>query len=181
MVIPSDHAGHPRPVSLLKALQRIPIHSVPFLSSGAGLIEKEVWVLSPENGFDYFVQWIWELDQGTFGRWSLADENPETAKATAAQYQNFSAFLAHLLSAGVVEATHLSAIIKPAFFGTEALYREPPQSEPYVPAGAQWMLYESHALYDMCDKRAFGGRILSHKWSIGSGETSLGGLGARVR
>ena len=63
MVIPYNHAGQHRLVSLLQELQRMPLHKAPWFVSGK-IIEKELYDLTPTNGYDYFQQWLWELDQG---------------------------------------------------------------------------------------------------------------------
>lgn len=63
MVIPFDHPGQDRLVSLLQELQRMPLHKVPWFFSDK-VITKDIYNLTPENEYDYFQQWLWELDQG---------------------------------------------------------------------------------------------------------------------
>ena len=63
MVIPYNHDGQDRLLSLLQEIQRIPLHKVPWFASGE-IIEKELYDLTQANGYDYFQQSLWELDQG---------------------------------------------------------------------------------------------------------------------
>jgi len=66
MVVPYNHVGQDRLVSLLQALQRMPRHKVPWFVVDK-VVEKELYDLTHANGYDYLKQWLWELDQGIFG------------------------------------------------------------------------------------------------------------------
>ena len=70
MATPYSHEGQDRLVSLLIELQRIPLHKVPQFESDK-IVEKELYNLTPANGYDYFQQWLWELDQGKLCRASI--------------------------------------------------------------------------------------------------------------
>jgi hypothetical protein len=59
--IPSEHVGHQRLANLLQELQNIPVHSVPWLANG-GLMEKELWILSQDNDYDYYMESMREID-----------------------------------------------------------------------------------------------------------------------
>jgi len=41
----------------------MPRHTVPWYVAGQ-VTEKELYDLTPANGYDYFQQWLYELDQG---------------------------------------------------------------------------------------------------------------------
>ena len=80
-------------------------------------------------------------------------------------YINFSAFLARLLAAGVVEATRLSALIRPSPFGS----RKPSgdsaeQYTPYASAAAEWIIYAGDVLFEMCEKDTLI-QIGKQKWT----------------
>ncbi|UNI19641.1 hypothetical protein JDV02_005816 [Purpureocillium takamizusanense] len=155
MAVPADHPGQDRLVELLRELQRLPRHEVPE-KVGDELFHKELWVLAPENKYDGFEQQLWELDQGTF----TATQQVERSEAIAASYVNFSAFLARLLAGAVVEATRLSALIRPSPFATvnpltSAAYADASEAarhyEPWASAAAQWILRAADALHEMCE------------------------------
>jgi len=63
MVVPYNHEGQDRLLGLLQEIKSIPLHKVPWFASGE-IIEKEIYDLTQANGYDYFQQWLWELDQG---------------------------------------------------------------------------------------------------------------------
>lgn len=63
MRVPTDNAGQGYLVDLLQELHRLPRKRVPWLVGG-GLIEKELWDLTPTNHYDYLEQWLWELHEG---------------------------------------------------------------------------------------------------------------------
>lgn len=62
-IIPHNHSGQDRLVALIQELQRLPLHKVPCFESGS-ITEKELYNLKPGNGYGYFQQSLWELDQG---------------------------------------------------------------------------------------------------------------------
>jgi hypothetical protein len=97
------------------------------------------------------------------GRYSLwthtqGDFTPET------KYGNFSAFLAELLAAGVVESTRLYPLVQGPFFGAQPPHNQPAQSQPYVLAGVQWILHAGPVLRESCDKQAIGARFFRQQW-----------------
>ncbi|KAH8595874.1 hypothetical protein B0O99DRAFT_621656 [Bisporella sp. PMI_857] len=168
MVIPYNHVGQDRLVSLLQELQRIPLHKVPWFVSDK-VIEKELYDLTHANGYDYFQQWLWELDQGHFIGHQTVETDPEAAVA----YLNFSAFLGRLLAGGITAGLSLSALIrrpespfcmqKIAWTAKSADSAEQAKRyQPYASAAAQWILYAGDALYELCDKDISG---LGVKWS----------------
>lgn len=65
MVIPYDHAGQDRLVSLFTELQRLPPKKLPLVVWN-NLIDKEIYILTEKNGYDGFKHWLGELDQGGF-------------------------------------------------------------------------------------------------------------------
>ena len=93
----------------------------------------------------------------------------------AASYLNFSAFLARLLAAGVVETTSLCALTSSEFgrssptakatashADADAAARE---YEPYAAAAAQWIVQGGPALYEMCVKDVVF-QIGRKKWTL---------------
>lgn len=89
-------------------------------------------------------------------------------------YVNFSAFLARLLAAGVVQTTRMSALIdKSSAFATSgpssiAPYVDTAEAvrhhEPYVGVAAQWILHAGDVVYEMCTRRALAS-IGSPRWT----------------
>lgn len=65
METPADHSGQDRLVDLLEELGRLPRHTVPALYfEPERIAEKELWVLTRENNYDGFGQWMWERHEG---------------------------------------------------------------------------------------------------------------------
>lgn len=162
MRVPAEDAGQDRLVGLVQELRRLPRHSAPWLASGPGSPrEMELWRLSRENGYACFEQWLWELHEGHFA--GLGSPGAGRRPGAAAAYLNFSAFLARLLAAHVVDATRLCAlVIRPSPFA-----RSPAISaryEPYSDAATQWIRYAGEALYEMCEKGVIA-EIGSPRWT----------------
>lgn len=175
MKIPADHSGQERLVDLVEELGRLPRHTVPAVYfEPERIAEKELWVLTRENNYDGFGQWMWERHEGesrlpsdyvgclreilstqtltgAFLGWRQVETDPDAAVA----YRNFSAFLARLLSRGTAALLGLSALVSP--FVTRnivaAASHEPHRFEPYVAAAAQWILYGGEVLHQMCEMR----------------------------
>lgn len=185
IVIPFDHPGQDRLVSLLQGLQRMPLHKVPWFYSDK-IIDKKIYNLTPENGYDYFQQWLWELDQGEhlqlivsisltslFLGQFIGHQTVETDMKAAAEYMNFSAFLARLLAGGISAGIGLSALIRrpESPFCTQRIawtakfadsFEQGQRYQPYACAAAQWIIYAGDSLSELCnnDIRGFG-----VKWS----------------
>ncbi|KAI1869936.1 uncharacterized protein JN550_005526 [Neoarthrinium moseri] len=171
MKVPASHPGQDRLVNLMHELGRLPRHFVPALYyDPQRIVEKEIWVLTRENNYDGFGQWMWERHEGeyqlltdhvmqrlirkgagTFAGWRQV----ETDSNAAAGYLNFSAFLARLLSSGAASLLGLSALVSP--FATRSIAaaasREPQRYEPYIAAAAQWILYAGDTLYEMSEMK----------------------------
>lgn len=65
MKVAVDHSGQERLVDLLEELGRLPRHTVPVLYfEPERIAEKELWVLTGENNYDGFGQWMWERYEG---------------------------------------------------------------------------------------------------------------------
>lgn len=157
MKLPADDASQDRLVSLVQELQRLPRRAVPSLTAGC-LGEKELWNLSPENGYAYFGDWLSELNEGHFvGRGHI-----ERDTAASMAYLNFSSFLARLLASHIVETTGLCALIRPSSFVRSPISA---RYEAYSNAGAQWIRYAGEALYEMCEKGVL--KIGRQRWTRG--------------
>ncbi|KAI1852747.1 hypothetical protein JX266_002288 [Neoarthrinium moseri] len=152
MKVPASHPGQDRLVDFMKELGRLPRHNVPALYyDPQRIVEKEIWVLTRENNYDGFGQWMWERHEGTFAGWRQV----ETDSNAAAAYVNFSAFLARLLSSGTASLLGLSALVSPFASRsiTAAASRDPQRYEPYIAAAAQWILHAGDALYEMSEMK----------------------------
>ncbi|KYK57257.1 hypothetical protein DCS_04264 [Drechmeria coniospora] len=169
MTVPADHPGQDGLVCLLQALQGMPKHTVP-VKVGVEFVDKELWSLTADNGYEGFEQWLWELDQGHF----TGTQQIEESAAVATSYLNFSAFLARLLASGIVEATRMSPLIRPSPFATggplsSGIYPEASVAaqhyEPYAVAATQWLLHASDALFEMCSKETLI-EVGRQKWTL---------------
>nr|POE94698.1 hypothetical protein CFP56_16935 [Quercus suber] len=160
MDVPANHPGQDNLVTFLLELQRLPRHRITY-HVGEEVFEKEMWSLTPANRYDGFEQWMWDLNQGIPVGAPQADRSDDPAPS----YQNFSAFLARLLSGGVVEATRLSALVRPSLFGDKSPSgSSAARYEPYVCAAAQWILHAGRALFEMCEKETVV-EIGPYKWT----------------
>lgn len=152
MRIPANHEGQDRLVTMLQELQKLPPRRLPWLLSDGTMTDKELWSLTPANGYEYLEQWLWELDQGHF---SGNQDIFEKDAGAAAAYLNFSAFVARLLASGVCQTIRLTPLKHQLFMRGLGVSDEgrARRYEPYVCAAAQWILHAGDALYYMCEKR----------------------------
>jgi len=66
---PHSHIGQDRLVGLLRKLIDMPRHKVPWLIPSGELIKKELYVLTKANGYGFFDQWLWEVNEGIQHLW----------------------------------------------------------------------------------------------------------------
>ncbi|KAH9890233.1 hypothetical protein F4778DRAFT_753087 [Xylariomycetidae sp. FL2044] len=154
-VIPADHPGHGRVVSMLQALKRIPVHSVPRLTPDGRLGEYGLWKLDREHD-EIFVGDLRSFCDDNWHRCrGVRDDDTGAPDKRLVRYQNYSSFVAQLFAAGLTDTMRLSALAADEFYLLYGKYREPRRREPWVMAGAQWLIHAAPALYDMCEKRAW--------------------------
>jgi hypothetical protein len=177
MVIPAEHPGQEYLVTFLQDIQQLPKTTIPYRENEKGH-EKVFWSLNAANGYSGLAQWLWELKegeerlssgillqalthckQGGFARHERPNEDSSYLR------QNFAAFLAKLLAAGMVEATRLSGLIRPSLFATTGpSSSNAHQYEEALLDAAQWIFYAGDALYEMCEKETLI-EIPGPKWT----------------
>lgn len=80
-------------------------------------------------------------------------------------YLNFTAFMARVFAAGVMDTTRFSALHSDQFLGLHWPYnKQADQSEPYVRAAAEWMMHAAAAMWEVCDRKAYAARAFNAKW-----------------
>ncbi|KAH6876632.1 hypothetical protein B0T10DRAFT_521116 [Thelonectria olida] len=163
MKMAAESPAQDRLVDLFKELQNLPRHTVPWLCNGE-MIEKTLWELTRQNSYDYFDQWMWELDQGHFVCGNVGGD-PNVATS----YINFSAFQARLFGSHIAAITRLSALMRLSSIGipragTLDEHDKVSRAAPRVRAAAQWIFYADEALYEMCEKGALVS-IGSPRWT----------------
>lgn len=172
MVVPYDHAGQDRLVDLIQELQRLPAHKVPE-AMGDSLADKELYILTENNGYDGFQDWLSELNRSKFHILPVytvfnldqvsffgLSSSPEVAKT----YLNFSAFLARLMAGEIRAGGGLSALTAGSFstqrIAWTAKYADSETQvknyQPYACAAALWVLYAGETLFEYCDKNIRG-------------------------
>ncbi|KAI0378211.1 hypothetical protein F5Y04DRAFT_291450 [Hypomontagnella monticulosa] len=147
MKVPADHEAQDKLIALVQELQQLPKTRIPWVAVG-GATETTLWELTKENGYAGLAQWLWELNEGTFTQYMKGNSSAATA------YLNFSAFLSRLFASGTADTIRLSALLRPSPFATGALssmVRDADQYQPYVSAGAQWILHAGNTLYELCE------------------------------
>ncbi|KAF4632848.1 hypothetical protein G7Y89_g5270 [Cudoniella acicularis] len=172
MGIPPYHSGQDQLVSLFQELQCLPTRKLLRLVDGEKLEETEIWNLTPENKYNGFQQWLWELHEGHFLSVFYGEDKPEAAVA----YVNFSSFLARMWAKGITAGESLSSLSYSSPFEKQeiawtAKYADSAfqvrRYEPFACGAAIWILYAGHVIFEMCEKeRRVWGRMSREKWGI---------------
>ncbi|KAF2149066.1 hypothetical protein K461DRAFT_282539 [Myriangium duriaei CBS 260.36] len=150
MVIPVDHPGHASLVSLLLELQKLPKSSVRAHTADGEIYDVELWTLTKANHYSHLQQDLWQLAYLDFQSEFAA--SPEDCK----RFVNYSAFLARLLAAGVVDTTRIFDFTTREFRTTDPTRRTSgfDEYETRVAATAQWVFQAGPAVFEMCEKSA---------------------------
>lgn len=64
MMIPSEDTAQDSLVMLVQELNALPKHTVPCVLPDGSMCWKELWNITPEEDYDGFRQWLWEIIEG---------------------------------------------------------------------------------------------------------------------
>ncbi|KAF2150312.1 hypothetical protein K461DRAFT_314371 [Myriangium duriaei CBS 260.36] len=155
MFIPPGHAGQGQLTEFLKELQKLPKQTIEVIYNDGLKRCTELWTFNKGNEWAYFEHWLYTLDARLFLSYQLQQSRDRNTK-----FINFSAFLARLMTAGVVDTCRMCALACGDFFDyhprSRSLHVEVYQTCVEVAAG--WIVHAGPALYEMCKKRVIGRR-----------------------